>query len=544
MKMNQKVGFTALSVLLTTSLFTTACSNKTEETQTSAISKPSKQIVNVTQTAEISTLDSTLATDSVSISAMNNVFEGLYRVDKNNRPEPALAKSYTLAPDKKTYTFKLQDAKWSNGDPITAEDFVYAWKRAVNPETGAEYAYLLYDVKNAKKINENQLSVDELGVKAIDEHTFQVELENPVPYFIDLISSSTFFPLNQKFVEGQGKKYGLEANAVLYDGPFIIQKWNHEQKLQLVKNPNYWDKDKVKLQEVNINVVKDVATAVNLYTTKQIDRVDLTGDFVNKYKNDATLKTYLNGRTNFLRLNEKNKMLANPNARKAISLSIDKKGIADEILNNGSVPADYLVPKELAFGPNGKDFQESTSTYEHLDIKKAKDYWEKAKKELGVTNVTLEMLNYDDDSSKLIAEYLKEQLEKNLSGLTINIKQQPNAQKLKLESDMDYDISLSSWGADYPDPMTYLDMFLTNGAFNQTGYSNPKYDDLIKHAKTDLLYNLPKRWEALKEAERILLNDDAVVPLYQKGTSYLQRPYLKDFYVYGPNTYKYAYIKK
>jgi oligopeptide transport system substrate-binding protein len=531
-----------LSILLGVTTALAACNSQESSTKPSSQSAP-KQVLNVTDNAEIPSMDSTLATDAVSFRVMNNVLEGLYRLDRENKPQPAIAKSVELSKDKRTYTFKLRDAKWSNGDPVTAHDFVFAWRRAVDPATAAEYAYILFDIKNAEEINNKQLSVDQLGVKAIDDKTFEVQLKNPVPYFLDVITSPTFYPLNEKFVKEQGEKHGLEANTVLYNGPFVLKEWKHEQSFKLTKNPNYWDKDKVKLQEVNVNIVKDVSTAVNLYESNQIDLVNLSSEFVDKYKNSKEFKTKLDYRSYFLRMNQKNKLFANENARKAISLVIDKKQITDVILNNGSIASDYLVPKDMSRGPDGKDFRDTAGTYQKMNVSEGKKLWEKAKQELGMNNITIELLNYDNEDAKKIGEYLKEQLEKNLSGLTVNIKQQPFSQKLDLEKKMEYEMSFSSWGYDYPDPMTFLDMFVTNGAFNQTGYSNPKYDELIKQSKGELLLDLPKRWEALKEAEEILLTDAAIVPIYQKGAAYLLRSNVKGFYYASAlDTYKEVYI--
>lgn len=541
----KRTSFIMVSLAITVSAALSGCGSKEEVSTKQTSNSAPKQILNVTENAEIPSMDSTLATDAVSFRTMNNVLEGLYRLDENNKPQPAIAKSVEISQDKKTYTFKLRQAKWSNGDPVTAHDFVYAWKRAVDPATAAEYAYILFDVKNAEEVNNKTIPVDQLAVKALDDYTFQVELKNPVPYFLDVITSPTFYPLNEKFVKEQGQKHGLEANTVLYNGPFVLQEWKHEQSIKLVKNPNYWDKDKVKLKEVNINIVKDVSAAVNLYESNQIDKVDLSSEFVDKYKKSKELKTKLDFRSYFLRMNEKNKLFANENARKAISLVIDKKQITDVILNNGSVASDYLVPKGMSRGPDGKDFRTTAGTYNKLNISEGKRLWDQAKKETGTDKVTIKLLNYDDEDAKKIGEYLKEQLEKNLSGLTIEILQQPFAQKLDLEKKMDYEMSLSSWGYDYPDPMTFLDMFVTNSAFNQTGYTNSAYDELIKNAKGELLYDLPARWEALKKAEKLLLEDAAIVPIYQKGASYMLRSKVKGFYYAAAlDTYKYVHIEE
>lgn len=258
-----------LVLLLAVTTFLAACggNNDTAKDKDGSANKPDEkkeQVLNLLETQEIPTLDPALATDEVSFIVLNNVMEGLYRLGKDNKPVPGVAESYEVSQDGKVYTFKLRkDAKWSNGDPVTAHDFVFAWRRVLDPKTASEYAYIMYDIKNAEEINQGKLPVDQLGVKALDDYTLQVELKNPVPYFVSLTVFSSFMPQNEKFVKSQGEKYGLEANTTLYNGPFVLSEWKHEQGWTYKKNPNYWDKDNVKLETINVKVVKDTATAVN-----------------------------------------------------------------------------------------------------------------------------------------------------------------------------------------------------------------------------------------------------------------------------------------
>jgi oligopeptide transport system substrate-binding protein len=541
-----------LVLLLAVSTLLAACGGKNDNAagDKKEGDKPAEtkkeQVLNLLETQEIPSMDSVLATDAVSFNVMNNVFEGLYRLDKNNEPTPGMAESYEVSEDGKVYTFKLRDAKWSNGDPVTAHDFVFAWRRALDPKTAAEYAYIMYDIKNAEEVNTGKLPVDQLGVKALDDKTLQVELKNPIPYFLSLTTFPTFYPQNEKFVKAQGEKFGLEANTTLYNGPFVLSEWKHEQSFQLKKNPNYWDANTVKLETINFNIVKDTATAVNLYETKKADRAELTAEFVDKYKNDPNYLPISEPTLFFLRMNQNNEVLKNVKARKAIAMAFDKEGIANVILNNGSKPANYFVPEGFVKGPNGKDFREENGDLLKTNVEEAKKLWAEAKKELGKDKITLELLNYDTESSKKLGEYLKEQLETNLEGLTINIKQQPFKQKLDLETKMQYEISLAGWGPDYQDPMTFIDMFVTNGAHNQTGWSNPEYDKLVKDAKTTLLSDLQARWDAMVKAEKILLDEAVIAPVYQRGRAYVQREYVKGIVEHqfgGDWSYKWAYIE-
>ncbi|PFB77354.1 peptide ABC transporter substrate-binding protein [Bacillus anthracis] len=511
-----------------------------------------KQVFNKTENQEIPTMDTSKSTDTLGSQILGNTMEGLYRLDKENKPIPAAAESSTKSEDGKKYTFKLRkDAKWSNGDPVTAKDFVFAWQRLLDPKTAAEYAFIAFPIKNAEVVNKGEKPVTELGVKAVDDLTLEVELEQAVPYFLNLVAFPSYYPLNEKFVKEKGDKYGLESDTTVYNGPFVLTDWKHEQGWKLKKNDQYWDKKTVKLDEINYSVVKEPATNVNLYDSGQIDFSLLTGEFVDKYRNNKEeYGVYNEPSTFFIRLNQKrggqDTPLKSKKLREAIALSIDKKNLTNVILNDGSKPADYLVPKGLAVGPDGKDFQETFKNGIKPDAKKAAAAWEEAKKELGKDQVTIEFLNYDTGNAKKVGEYVKDQIEKNLKGVTVNIKLQPFKQKLKLESDQDYDISYGGWSPDYADPMTYLDMFESKHSHNQMSFSDQKYDEIIKKAGGELMTDAKKRWEELGKAEELLLEEDvALVPLYQSARSYVMKPHVKGVVKHNISpeySYKWAYV--
>lgn len=242
----------------------------------------------------------------------------------------------------------------------------------------------------------------------------------------------------------------------------------------------------MKLDEVNYQIVKEISTAVNLYETDKVDRAVISTEFVDKYKNNKELKQYTDPVMYFFRFNENVPILKNKNARLALSTVFDKKGLATSFLNDGSVAANYYVPKGFLKGPDNKDFRSTAGEFNKTDVKQAKEYWEKAKQETGINEVTLELLNYDLENFKKVGEYIKEQLEKNLPGLKVNVKLQPHTQKLALEKKKEYEMSLSRWLPDYPDPMTYLEVFLSGSSVNNTEYANPEYDALIKKIKTEL----------------------------------------------------------
>ncbi|WP_433948213.1 ABC transporter substrate-binding protein [Bacillus tropicus] len=564
MKKKMKKFTAVVAPVLAMSMALTACSGSGGEKKStttssgggeekkSEIKYAAKQVLNRTEQQEIPTMDTSKSTDTLGAQILGNTMEGLYRLDKDNKPIPAAAESSTKSEDGKKYTFKLRkDAKWSNGDPVTAKDFVYGWQRLLDKNTAAEYAFIAFYIKNAEAINKGEKPLTDLGAKAVDDYTLEVELEKPVPYFLNLLAFPSYYPLNEKFVKEKGDKFSLEADTTLYNGPFVMASWKHEQGWQLKKNDKYWDNKTVKLEEINYSVVKEVATKVNLYDTGSIDFTLLSGEFVDKYKsNKEEYGEYSEASTFFLRLNQKRNgqdtPLKSKKLREAIALSIDKKGLANVILNNGSKATDQLVPKGLATGPDGKDYQDTFKNGLKYDPKKGAAAWEAAKKELGKDQVTIELLSYDDGTAKKIADYFKDQIEKNLKGVTVNTKIQPFKQKLKLESAQDYEISFAGWSPDYSDPMTFIDMFESKSPYNQMSYSNPKYDEMVKKAGNELMSDAKKRWETLGKAEKLLLEEDAgMVPLYQTGRAYVMKPNIKGIVKHNISpeySFKWAYV--
>ncbi|TKH50599.1 peptide ABC transporter substrate-binding protein [Bacillus cereus] len=527
---------------LVTSLLLTACNNKADKSDIEV----KKQVLNVTVSEEIPSLDTVKTTDGTSAHVMQNIFEGLYVLNDQDQPTPAIAKSFKRSEDGKKYTFDLRkDAKWSNGDNVTANDFMFAWKRAINPETASQYASMLFYVKNAKEINKGAMSLDELGVTVINDYKLEVELEQPIPYFLQLLALPIYLPQHESFLKEQGNNYALEPSNLIYNGPFVLEKWKHEQEFQLKKNATYWDQKKVKLDEINFHIVKDTMTAVNLYEAGDLDRVPINSQVVDKYKGNKELHMSSDPGIAMLRFNEKNTALANKKVRQSISLALNKDDFVAHFINNGAKPASGLVPVGHVNEETGKDFRKENGDLSLYDLQKAKKIWEEAKKELGVGEVNLEFLTFEQDNAKRMAEYIKGDLEKYLHGLTIQIKQQPFKQKLQLEQTGDYDITMANWGPDYKGPISYLELFTTGNPNNKMNYSNVRYDELIKKAKTDFVLDREKRWEALREAEQVLLEDAAVAPLYHIGSAYVQKEYVKGIEKHqfgGVYTYKNAYI--
>ncbi|MCZ8539289.1 peptide ABC transporter substrate-binding protein [Psychrobacillus psychrodurans] len=556
-----------LSLLLVVGLFLAACggdddkeaTKDTDEkegtTEEPEVVADEEQVLNLIQTAEIPTMDSALVTDAVGFDLLNNVNEGLYRLSQENIAVPALSDGEpTVSEDGLVYTFTLRDSNWSDGTPVTANDFEYSWKRAMNPDTASEYGpYMMSGViKNATAISNGEMEYTELGIKAIDEKTLEVTLEKPIPYFLSLMSFGTFLPQKEEFVTAQGENYAKNSESLLYNGPFTLANWDGTGlSWQLLKNEQYWDKETVKLTEINYDVVKETATAVNLYTNGEKDRAGLSGEYAMQYAADPELLTELETSVFYFKYNQERggekTPLANVNIREAISKAFNKEDLASVVLANGSTAAYSFIPKDFVFDEDGNDFRDANGDMAVFNVEEAKAAWEKGLSELGVTELSLEILGGDTELSKKMDEYFKSQLETNLPGLTITLKEVPFNVRLDLDTNQDYDIQVAGWGPDYQDPFTFLSLWETDGGNNQMSYSNPEYDQLLQDINGSLAQDIPARWEAMAKAEKMIVDQDfAVGPIYQRGLMFLQKPYVKGVIAHpfgGDYSYKWAYIE-
>lgn len=511
-----------------------------------------EQVLNLTRKSQIPTMDSSMATDEASFQFLGLSMEGLYRLGEDAEVKEGIAIDHEESDDGMQWTFNLRDdAKWSNGDPVTADDFVYAWKRAVDPETGSEYGpYMMNGViKNAEDISKGDKDVDELGVTAEDDYTLVVDLEKPVPYFESLMTFGTFLPLNEDFIKEQGDDYAQTSDTLLYNGPFKLDEWESTSDSWIVvKNEDYWDADTVELEKLTYEVVKDVSTSVDLFETGKIDRTELNSDFVDQFASSEEYATRSKPVTYYLKLNQtRNEALENENIRAAISRAFDKQALADEILNDGSLAINGLIPEDFAPLPDGDgDIREANGDLVKYNVDEAKEYWEKGLEELGEDSIEVEFLGSDSDTSKIMNEYLVNQLESNLDGLDVTLKEVPGEQALDLANNMDYDIQLSAWGPDYLDPYSFMSLWITDGENNLMGYSNDKYDELMEEAQNELAKpgKEQERYDNFIEAEKILFEDAAIAPVYQEFVAMLVDPKMEGVITnpIGP-TYEYKWAK-
>ncbi|MDF2801286.1 MAG: Oligopeptide transport system substrate-binding protein [Anaerocolumna sp.] len=534
MKKFKKLTAIIFSALLVFSL--TACGTKSTDTSADPTDAPSTtegettteptdaaggKILNVHFDVEIASMDPQIATDGTSFEAISDVTEGLYSVDASGTPINAMAESVEKSEDGLTYTFKIRDAKWSNGTPVTAKDFVFAWRRLVDPTVASEYAFIMEiaGVKNAAAVTSGELGLEELGVSAPDDKTLVVQLDVPVPFFESLMAFPSFLPVNEEFFTAAGDSFGTSPETILSNGPFVITSYEPAATtITLAKSPTYWDASKVTLDGIQYQVIKDSQTAMLSYQNGDLDVVTLSGEQIEQFQADPEFHNIMAGYLWYISPNQKIAGLENLNLRKALALSYDKAAIVNNILKDGSIIADFAVPTLLATGPDSKDFRETTGTYLATDKAKALEYWNAAKSELGISEFKYTMIVEDTESAMNVAQFIQSEIQTTLPGITIEIQTMPKKNRVERMQQGDFELGLTRWGPDYADPMTYLDMWTTGSPNNYGFWSNAEYDSIIDSAKKgDLALDVTARWEALKKAETIVMDDAVIFPVYQKG---------------------------
>lgn len=547
--MNKFKIFATSLVTISAAIVLVACGN-TSNSQSSGNSKT----LNLSTTAPLDTID---ISKSTGYGQTGNVFESFYRLGSNGKPTAGLAKSGSVSKNGKTWTFKLRNAKWSNGDPITAQDFVYSWHRSLNPKTASPYSYLFSGVKNANQIIAGKKNPNSLGISAPNKRTVVVKLTRPIAYFKVLMAYPLFGPQDAKVVKKYGSKYATKSQYQVYSGPFKITGWNGtNDSWSFVKNKNYWDKKAVKLNKINYEVVKSNNTGYQLYQQGKLDLTPLSSEQVKNLKSNKDFKSYPYSYVRFLMYNfkDKNKVnrkaLNNRNIRLALSLAIDRNVITKKVLGDGSTIPTGFVASQLASDPkSGTDFakQQSVKNTTNYNAALAKKYWQKGLKQIGEKNLTFNLLASNDSTdSDQLTQYLQSQWTKVLKGIKVDVTNIPAKSYVSRAQSGDFDIDLSGWGGDFNDPMTFMQIPMTGTSYNRGKWSNSKYDQLVNRGANQDANNVNARWQDLVKASRIVNSEQAITPIYQQTTAYLQ-----DSRVHGiiHNTagtqwnYKYAYVK-
>ena len=524
--MKKTTKMLATSLLVAVGL--AACGSNSSSSSTNAANR-----LTMTTFGELTTLDSADYDDVPSSDMMGQIFEGLYRVAANNKVELGMAaQEPKVSEDGLVYTFTLRDAKWSDGSAVKAQDFVFTYRKLVNPQEG-HVAQSADVFKNAKKIRSGELPVEELGVKALDDKTLEITLENPAPYLPKLLTGSRFLPQSEAVAQKLGDQYGSNVSNVVVNGPFKLEGWTgSELTWKLVKNADYWDASNVALNEVTVNVSKEVATSVQLFDSKQVQYTTISDQFVDQYKSQPTFHAQPKATMGYMNFNTLKPTTANQHFRRAIAMAYDKQALTNNVLKDGSIPSTGLIPKSFATNEaTGKDFVDESGDFLKFDVQEAQKEWELAKKELGVSEVTVTLLTSDTGTSKLVGEYLQAQIQKNLPGVTFKLQPVPLKNRLELQRASDYDIFYGTWAPDYQDPLNFLEQYITGGGINFGKYSNPEYDKAVDTVKSTYATQPENRWNQMLAAEKIIMNDAVVAPIYQASQSYLLTENVKGFEV-------------
>ncbi|MBT4163016.1 MAG: peptide ABC transporter substrate-binding protein [Gammaproteobacteria bacterium] len=484
------------------------------------------QTITIALTQEPPQLNGMKATDQVSIMVLSHVMEGLVRYDRRGNIIPGVAERWEI--DEKGATFWLRDdALWSDGQPVTAHDFVFAWRNALKPETASEYAFILYPIKNAEAINTENMDGDQLGAVAIDDTTLRVVFERPAAYFIKLTAFTTYFPVREDFWKSRGTTYAADADDLLYNGPFTMTGWTHSASLKMTKNQNYWNKQTIKLNAINADyITADTRARLNLFIDGKIVHTRLDGE---TYKDALTqrfrIRRFNTGSVFFLEYNHRSERVTrNLNLRRAIQHAFDPDELVNRVLATpGNLRGESLFPVWIK-GVDDKFRREYPAPKAPYDVTKAMEHLKKAKAELGMDIPPLVLLVSDSPTSAKQAEYMQGMLRARL-GLDIKIDIQTFKQRLAKMTSGDFDIVASGWGPDFDDIMTFGDLFASWNLNNRGRYVNSNYDRLVRVAmnNTD-----PKtRMNAMGELQQILFDEAVILPQYEQGVIYLLHPRVK-----------------
>ena len=499
------------------------------------------------------TIDPTLNTSVGGSTIISNTFEGLLRLDENEKAIPGVAEKYEVSDDGLVYTFHLrEDAKWSDGEAVTANDFKYSWIRALDKNTGSEYAYQLFYIKNAEKFNTGKATADEVGIEVVDERTLVVTLESATSYFPELMAFPTYSPLREDIVTVNEEGWANEPETYVSNGPFQLIEWTMKDQFVFKKNENYWNADSVKLPGIVMKMVTDENTALASLKSGEFDMIDsVPSAEIENTVNDGLAKIYPNLGTYMLVFNvgkqdnlsdDVKKALSNVKVRQALSLAIDRKAIVENVTKGGQIPAYSFVPKGT-LNEAGEEF----ASVEYYDANTANI--EEAKKllaEAGYPNgeglPTLEFMFNSEGAHKNVAQVIQQDWNK--LGVNVELANQEWKVFLNTRQEGGYSIARHGWSGDYVDPMTFLDLWVTGGGNNDAGYSNAEYDSLVAQAKAE--QDSTKRWELMHKAESIIMEDMPIIPLYYYTKVKAAKPEVKGFRVstLGHVLFDQAYIEE
>ncbi|PLR97614.1 peptide ABC transporter substrate-binding protein [Bacillus sp. T33-2] len=527
------------SMLLVLSMFLAACSGgdeagKSGEGEGSKEStKPQEMRVNIN--SEPFSLNPGLANDATSGGVLLQTFEGLTRIDQDGKPQPAMAEEITPSEDLKKYTFKLRDAKWSNGDPVTAQDFEYAWKWALDPANESQYAYQLYYVKGAQAANDPEVKapLDQVGVKAIDDKTLEVELENPTPYFLELTAFYTYFPVNSKVAQANPKWHTEAGDDYVSNGPFKMTEWSHSDKIVIEKNENYWDAKNVKLEKVEMFMINDPNTELSMFENGELDWAGspfgtLPTDVLPQLKDQGNLNIKPIAGTYWYKFQTEKPPLNNKNIRKALSYAIDRKAIVENITQGGQIPAMAAVPPSM-IKENEKGY------FKDNDAAKAKEFLDAGLKELGLKDASelppIKISYNTSEAHQKIAQAIQDMWKKEL-GVEVSLDNAEWQVYISKLHEGDFQVGRMGWLGDFNDPINFLELFRDkDGGNNDTKWEHPEFKQLLIDSQKES--DPDKRLQMLKDAEKIFVDEMPVAPIYFYTNAWVQNESVKNVVVSG-----------
>lgn len=488
--------------------------------------------LNMRNTMEPTSLNTLLATYAYDFTPINAMIECLYRDDENDVPQPAGAETVDISDDKLVYTFHLrEDATWSNGDPVVATDYEFAWQQALNPEVASDYAYMLYFIHNAEPYFNGEVEWSEVGVKVIDEYTLEVTLDNPLPYATDLFAFPTLAPINQKFYEEVGAdKYATDAEYFCCNGMYELTEWSHNSQIVFQKREDYWNADAVGPDTIVYKIITDSQAGLNSYLSREIDYTDLDSGEVVQQAEAAGFEVGVKPARSsyYLIVNTEDEFMSNQNLRLALAYAIDKQALIDTVYQNDNQPMTSFTPPAIygAAGADGPTFQEALleergEMYPASgDLEKAQEYLQAALEELGCTvdELNLSIDCADDSLRRNCATFLQEQWRQNLGIENITVNSMQTKQVAANRQSGDYCMSLGGWSPDYNDAINFLDLWVTDGGNNDSFWSNEEYDNLIAQATAEADEEV--RQQYLFDAEEILAAEMPIIPLYWQCQNY------------------------
>lgn len=498
---------------------------------------PQEMRINL-NTGEPNTIDPGLAEDIPSMSITRAAFDGLLRLDVDGKIKESVAEKYEVSPDGLTYTFHLRDSKWSNGDPVTAHDFEYAWKRVLNPETASGYAYQMYYLKNGEAYNAKKAKAEDVGVKAADEKTLVVTLENPAPFFPQLVASVTYFPVNKKVVEGN-KDWAAKPETYIGNGPFVLKKWEHKSLIELEKNENYWDKDRVKLSKLTVNMIEDANTELAMFEKGELDWAgsplgDLPLDALDSLKDSGKMQSQATAGTYWYIFNTTKPPFNNKHIRQAFAYAVNRQEIADSVVPYKSTPALGILPPTMAFKPEGY--------FKDNDVEKAKELLTQGMKELGISELPELTLAYNTtEVNQRIATVIQDQWRKAF-GIEVKLVNKENKVHREQMKAGNFDIGRASWIGDFNDPINFLEVF--KGGLNTSKWEHKEFLDMLAKSATE--GDEAKRNVSLKRADAIVMDEMPALPIYYFTYTWVKQDSVKDVVIdaLGFIDFKYASNEK